>query len=233
VELGWRSLGLSYPLQHARTAAIQRLTPSAAGWLHRPGLQLVNISRQGGAALVQRLEPSVAQANRQGRFTLIPWRDLPVPQRQNLGSSLQAPAWACPNDDPGQDALQQLDPEISCVLLDHQQPIGWLIAHRVGDRLFRVSQWWVQPQRQGQGTALLLLHRAIAGALASPIGYHSGAFGMEPSNSPAIRLCQRKILPHASGVSQQQHAWLLLCDGSLERLHAGLERRQGSIGPTG
>jgi hypothetical protein len=90
-----------------------------------------------------------------------------------------------------------------------------------------VSQWWVEPQQQGQGTSLLLLHHAISGALASEIGYHSGAYGMDLSNTPAIRLCQRIILPLASGVTLQQHAWLPLSDGSLELLHppAGEEWR--------
>jgi hypothetical protein len=61
---------------------------------------------------------------------------------------------------------------------------------------------------QSHGAALLLLHRAIEGALASPIGYTMGTFGMERSNTPAIRLCARKILPVASGISQQRQVQL-------------------------
>ena len=206
--LGWRSLGLSYPLNHACTAAMQQLTLNADGWHQSDGMQLVHLDRRGGAELLQRLADSVARARRRGRFGLLAWGELPERNRQELGPALQAPKWAWPADDNGQDPVQNLDIEISTVLLDSGQPAGWLMAHLLGPRLFRVSQWWVKPDLQSHGAALLLLHRAIEGALASPIGYTMGTFGMESSNTPAIRLCARKILPVASGISQQRHVQL-------------------------
>ena len=208
--LGWRSLGLSYPLNHACTAAMQQLTLSADGWHQSDGMQLVHLDRQGGAELLQRLAGSVAKASRRGRFGLLAWRELPERNRLELGPALQAPKWAWPADDNGQDPLQSLDIEISTVLLDSGQPAGWLMAHLLAPRLFRVSQWWVKPDLQSHGAAMLLLHRAIEGALASPIGYTMGSFGMNRANTPAIRLCARKILPVASGISQQRHVLLEL-----------------------
>jgi len=202
--LGWRSLGLSYPLNHACTAAMHQLTLSADGWHQSDGMQLVHLDRQRGAELLQRLAGSVAKGRRTGRFDLLAWGELPERSRQELGPALQAPKWAWPADDNGQDPLQSLDIEISTVLLDSGQPAGWLMAHLLVPRLFRVSQWWVKPDLQSHGAALLLLHRAIEGALASPIGYAVGSFGMDLGNTPAIRLCARKILPVASGISQQR-----------------------------
>lgn len=207
-SLGWTSLSLSYPLNHDCTAAMQKLTASAAGWRQSDGLQLVHLDRQGGGRLLQRLEAAVVRAGRSSRLGLMEWRELPERSRQELGPLLQAPKWAWPAADDGHDPLQSLDVEISTVLLDGGQPAGWLMAHRVGERLFRVSQWWVNPGLQSPGAALLLLHHAIKGALSSPVGYTMGCFGMEPRNTLAIRLCARKFLPVASGISQQRHVEL-------------------------
>lgn len=203
--LGWKSLGLSYPLNHACTSAMQQLTLSADGWHQSDGLQLVHLDRQGGTELLQRLTGSVARARRGGRFELLAWGELPERNRRELGPALHAPKWAWPADDNGHDPLQSLDIEISTVLLDSGKPAGWLMAHLLGSRLFRVSMWWVKPELMGHGAALLLLHRAVEGALSSSIGYTMGSFGMKLGNTPAIRLCARKILPVASGSSLQRH----------------------------
>jgi hypothetical protein len=71
--LGWSSLGLSYPLNHACTEAMQKLTLNADGWHHSDGMQLVHLDRQGGAELLQRLADSVARARHRGRFGLLAW----------------------------------------------------------------------------------------------------------------------------------------------------------------
>jgi hypothetical protein len=92
-------------------------------------------------------------------------------------------------DSNDQDPLQSLDIEISTVLLDSEQPAGGLITHLMGPRLFRVSQWWVKPDHQSDGAALLLHSRVIEGALTSSIGYTMGSLGMELCNTPAIHLC--------------------------------------------
>jgi hypothetical protein len=209
-QLGWVGLGLSYPLDHHGTTAMEKLTSRDAGWVHSPGLQLVQLNRDGAQQLLLQLKPAVQRCMRSGRFRISPWRACPDGIRNGIGPRLAAPPWAWPRDDHGNDPLQALDAEISQVLLDHQEPAGWITAHRVGPRLFRVSQWWVQPRLQGSGVSLLLLHRAIEGALQSPHRYAIGTFGMEPANTEAIRLCDRTIAPFASGISRQRRAWLKL-----------------------
>lgn len=211
-QQGWRGLSLSYPLDHSCTPAMEKLTSRTEGWLHRPGLQLMQLDRQGAAQLVQRLTPLMRRARRAERFSFRAWADLAVTTRQGLGASLDAPPWAHPRDDGGQDPLQVLDPWVSTVLLDDDRAAGWITAHRVGERLFRVSQWWVKPELQGCGAALLLLHQAVQGALQSPQAYTSGTFGMEPGNRQAINLCQRKIAPFACSVNLQRRAWIQLND---------------------
>lgn len=209
-QLGWAGLSVSYPRDHSCTVAMHKLTKAEAGWKHTAGLLLLQLDRSGAARLLERLDPLLRHAQRSDRFKLTAWQELPPAQRNNLGPALKAPFWAWPSDDQGHDPLQVLDPVISTVLLDHQQTVGWLTAHRVGPRLFRVSQWWVRPSIQGTGAALLLLHRAVKGALLSPVGYEVGTFGMEPGNTMAVHFCERKIAPLAAGISRQCRAYIPL-----------------------
>jgi len=209
-QLNWTMLSVSYPLDHSCTAAMEKLTSASEGWSHRPGLQLMQLDRSGAAQLVQRITPLVRHAQRSGRFSLLAWRDLSAATRASLSESLNAPEWAHPSDDAGKDPLQALEPSISSVLLDGGQAAGWITAHRVGERLFRVSQWWVKPELQGSGVALMLLHQAVQGALLSPHGYSCGTFGMEPGNTQGLNLCQRKISPLACGVNKQRRASISL-----------------------
>lgn len=209
-QLGWQALTVSYPLDHSCTAAMEKLTSATEGWHHTPGLLLLQLNRNGAAQLVERLTPLVTHARQSGRFGLTSWDDLPATVRNLLGPNLKAPVWAWPQDDHGNDPLHELDRSISTVLTDGPQPAGWLTAHRVGARLFRVSQWWVQPALQGTGAALLLLHRAVGAALQSPNDYEMGTFGMAPQNTQVIRLCKRKIAPLATGSCQQRQAQIQL-----------------------
>lgn len=209
-QRGWSRLSVSYPLDHRCTAAMEKLTRSSEGWTHRPGLQLMQFDRSGAAQLVQRLAPVVRHAQRQQRFSLQAWHDLAAGTRRGLGDCLRAPDWAHPREDGPEDPLQTLDPAISSVLLDRGQPAGWITAHRVGARLCRISQWWVKPELQGSGIALLLLYQAVQEALRSPDGYACGSFGMEPGNMQALTLCARKIAPFACGVNRQRRASITL-----------------------
>jgi ribosomal protein S18 acetylase RimI-like enzyme len=209
-QLDLTGLSVSYPLDHSCTAAMEKLTSSSEGWSHRPGLQLMQLDRSGASQLVQRLTPMVSHAQRSGRFSWMAWSDLTAHTRRTVAQALNAPQWAHPKDDAGQDPLQALDLSISSMLLDGGEAAGWITAHRVGERMFRVSQWWVKPELQGSGIALLLLHQAVQGALQSPNRYAVGSFGMEPSNTQALKLCQRKIAPFACSVNQQRRASIAL-----------------------
>jgi len=205
---GWQSLSLGYPLHHACSAAMERLTNPTDGWHQELGLRLVRLNREGAKLLLDRLNPVLRENQRSGRFVLTAWNDLPDGVRNDLGPRLQAPAWAVPVVDDGEDPLQTLDPQVSSVLSDGQRPCGWLMTHRVGPQLLRVSQWWVEPGLQGTGRALLLLQRALSVGLASPRSYAVTTFGMTPNNRRAIRLCRKKIEPLAVEVIQQRHVWL-------------------------
>jgi predicted GNAT family acetyltransferase len=206
-DLGWTTLSLSYPLNHACTQAMEKLTRSSSGWIHRPGLQIMQLDRSGAADLVERLTPLVKHAQRSGRLKVKMWSDVEASTLRGLGIALGAPLWAHPREDLGQeDPLQTLDPACSAVLLNRGQEAGWITSHRVGQRLFRVSQWWVKPELQGRGAALVLLRHAVHGALQSRQDYAYGTFGMEAGNAVALNLCQRKLESFACSVNKQRRA---------------------------
>lgn len=208
---GWSSLTVSYPLDHPGTAAMQRLTRSELGWQHQPGLRLVHLDRQGGQALVDRLAPLAAHWQRGGRFKLLRWDALAPAEQAQLGARLQAPSWVWPLRDESQGVLiGELDADNSLVLLDHLEPAGWLIAHRVGSELFKVSQWWIVPQLQGRGVALQLLHRAVAGALACRPTYQHAVFGMDPHSKAMNHFSRQQIEPLGCGVQSNERAHLAL-----------------------
>jgi len=199
-RLGCTSLSLSYPLAHGSTAAMERLT---AGWQHSPGLRLVHSDRAGGAALVRKLTPLALRWRRSGRFSLVRWKAMGADLRLRLEQQQgQAPPWAWPAS--ADTALWQRDDLISQVLLDRGVVIGWLIAHRVGRSLFRVTQWWVAPEWQGRGVALVLLHQAVADALLAQPEYLSISFGVAAASGAMLRICHRHLETLASNVQANQ-----------------------------
>jgi len=201
-RLGFTSLSLSYPLAHRSTAAMERLT---AGWQHSPGLRLVHLDRAAAAALVQRLSPLALRWLRSGRLSLVRWQAMGADLRCRLEQrQQQAPPWAWPTS--ADTPLGQRDDQISQVLLDRDVVIGWLIAHRVGRSLFRVTQWWVAPEWQGRGLALVLLHQAVADALLAQPAYLSGSFGVAAASEAMLQICRRHLEPLASTVQANQWA---------------------------
>ena len=203
-RLGVQSLTLSYPLAHASTSAMGRLT---ADWHHSPGLRLVHLNRTGGAALVQMLTPLANRWLRSGRYALVHWQamDSELQHRLDLRQQ-QAPSWAWSAT--ADAALGQLDTRISQVLLDRQSVVGWLVAHRVGRSLLRVSQWWIIPEWRGHGLALLLLHQAVVDALKAQPSYLSGCFGVATSNAKMLNISHRYLEPLATSVqSNQRVSW--------------------------
>ena len=211
LRLGWPSLNLSYPLGHASTPALTRLTDPQQGWQRMPGLRLVHLDRAGGQALIKRLEPLAAHWQRSGRFQLKRWQNLSPEQQHQLDTLPTTPGWASAMQGRQDGPLGQHDGAISQVLFDHGRPAGWLIAHRVGHSLFRVSRWWVEPSLQGCGVALILLKHAVADALETKPEYRSGCFGVAPSSEAMLLLCQRYLEPLAIGVQANERVILQIC----------------------
>lgn len=208
LQMGWQSLSMSYPLGHGSTRAMKSLTDPKLGWQWTEGLRLVHLDRDGAQMLIQRLAPLVQRLQRFGRFSLLSWGELGCDAQKQLGQRLQAPRWAWPIAEDPDTPFACLDAAISTVLLDRGRPIGWLIAHRVGVSLFRVTKWWVVPAQQGKGIGLLLLEHTIREALATEPEYNSGSFGVAAENGSMLRLCARVIEPLASNVQSSQRCHL-------------------------
>lgn len=90
------------------------------------------------------------------------------------------------------------------MLLDRDVVIGWLLAHRAGRSLFRVTQWWVAPGWQGRGVALVLLHQAVADALLAQPDYLSISFGVAGASEAMLMICRCHLEPLATSVQANQ-----------------------------
>jgi GNAT superfamily N-acetyltransferase len=194
-RLHYSTLIISFPSDHASSATMERLTPLSQGWSHAPGLRLVHLDRKGLKALLERVDPIAAQCKRSNRFRIVAWNDLAALQRQKLMTVEQVPQWAMPYHAEVGDALGVLDPAVSQVLLDHEQPVGWLLAHRVGWSRIRVTAWWVRPSLQGKGLAVMLLKPAIATALQRQPIYTACSFGIAAENLVMQRLSRKHLEP--------------------------------------
>jgi GNAT superfamily N-acetyltransferase len=202
-ELHCSSLILSYPNDHANTQVMERLTPPGQGWCHSPGLRLVHLDRKGLEALLKRVNPVAKQCLRSNRFRMVAWGALSAPQRRQLMAVDKVPPWAKPDHAEIGDALGAIDPAVSQVLLDQEQPAGWLLAHSVGSSRIRVTAWWIRPGLQGRGLGLMLLKPAIATALQRHPAYSVCSFGIAADNLSMQRLSRRQLEPLSY---QQQEA---------------------------
>ena len=202
-QLHCSSLILSYPRDHANTQAMERLTPTRQGWSHEPGLRLVHLDRKGLEALLERVNPIGVQCKRSKRFRVVAWSALSPPQHQLLNAVEQVPQWARPNHSGNSDELGAIDSAVSQVLLDQEQPMGWLLAHRVGRSRIRVTAWWIRPGLQGRGFGLMLLKPAIAKALQCQPIYTVCSFGIASDNVSMLRLSRKQLEPISF---QQQEA---------------------------
>ena len=194
---------LSYPNDHANTQAMERLTPTGQGWYHAPGLRLVHLDRKGLEALLERVNPVAEKCLRSNRFRVVAWSALSASQRQQLMAVEQVPPWAMANHAEIGDALGAIDPAVSQVLLDQEQPAGWLLAHRVGTSRIRVTAWWIRPALQGRGLGLMMLKPAIATALQRQPVYTVCSFGIAADNLTMQRFSRRQLEPLSY---QQQEA---------------------------
>ena len=101
------------------------------------------------------------------------------------------------------DGISAFDAAVSHVLLDEDQPAGWLIAHRVGSSLGRVTAWWVRPDLQGRGLALMLLKPAIAMGLEREPAFASCSFGIAADNLTTDRsILQLRNVPVVQGMER-------------------------------
>jgi GNAT superfamily N-acetyltransferase/predicted GNAT family acetyltransferase len=200
-------LMVSYPLNHASTAAMQRLTNAALRWQHSPGLRLVHSDRTACLSVVKRLTPLTNRWLGRGRWSLLSWQALDASQLLEVEMLQQeAPLWARPESIECQGAVGQRDEAISQVLLDHGAVAGWLIAHRVGGSVFRVTQWWVTPQLQGSGIALLLMYQALSVALKAIPLYSCVCYGFASDNQSMSLMFSRFLEPLASRSYASQRA---------------------------
>lgn len=192
---GWKLINISYSMGQAFSTAMAKLTDPAQGWQSTDGLRIVRFNRDGGHAFIKRIAPLVQRMHRSSRFGLLPWCDITGDTKQKLGEQLKSPPEFWPQHNNATSLIEQLDESASTVLLDSGNPVGWLLAHRVGATLFRVTRLWIAPAYQGKGNSMLMLDYAVKQYLSEKQTYHNGCFGIAPHNNYMLKLSRRHIEP--------------------------------------
>lgn len=210
-RMGCSRVDVSYPLNHSATEAMQHLTKPALGWQHSQGMRLVSLDPKTAFPIIlERLNPLADRWLGCKRWTLVPFKDLNAHQLLEVETlQQQAPQWAWPEMIETQELLGKFDKDASQVLLDNGEVAGWLIAHRVGTSLFRVTKWWLAPQFQGSGVSLLLLRHALVNALEAIPSYSSASFGYAVNNQSMKLISRRLLEPLARSIQDTEKACIV------------------------
>lgn len=190
-HFGYSSVAVTFPRNHACTLAMERLTPKIQGWAHAPGLRLVHFDRKGLLALLDRVTPMAARWECSLRFRSIGWSALSAQQHQQITAAENVPVWALPDRVVLGDGISTFDATVSQVLLDNDNPAGWLLVNRIGSSLGRVTAWWVRPELEGKGLAVILLKPAIAMGLEREPAFAACSLGIG-ANSPMMQRLSRR-----------------------------------------
>jgi GNAT superfamily N-acetyltransferase len=210
---GCHALALDVPMGLPSSAALQALTPPAAGWRNWPGQLLVTVaSPQAFAPLAQRLAATAqSQQRRWGWWVeLITADHWPLLRQRAVDRNL--PGWArLPLlDDPA--AVADLDLQHCRVLRHGLDLVGWLLCHRPAPELLRYTVAWVDPPWDRRAGLFALLADVIpsahlAAGAPAPCGFPiaKGCFGFAQDNHAMATLCRKHFRPVASHWIETQH----------------------------
>lgn len=139
-------------------------------------------------------------------FSIIPWSDVTASDRQDMKRRPQEDPWIPEALDPSF-WEQDFEPTSSLGLRYHGKFVGWMINHRVDDKILRYSTGWVRPdlQRVGHYTPMIpLLIESITRAAAA--GFPGGVWFVSPQQAPMHRFARRWMVKYATFVGEAMRA---------------------------
>ena len=135
-------------------------------------------------------------------YQLLPWHALNGSQRAGA-AMLEAPAEVQPPPDP-----RGLEPAICLALLYHDDLVGWLLAQRTGATSVRYVSLFVAPAHRGRGRVMALLAEGFRRQHSAAIPV--GRTAIEIGNSSMLRLLQRHLGAHLSGIGHSRRSYTRL-----------------------
>ena len=131
-------------------------------------------------------------------FSLVPWSDLTVADRQAL-QHLNAPQSLSPfNQDPQIETLNSLG------LRHRGNVVGWLLTHRVAPDTIRYSTLYVAEPFQSLGRGVSLIAEGIHRQIVSSVPYCRGAVAVD--NPKMLRFVDRRLRPYLSWIGESRQS---------------------------
>jgi len=133
----------------------------------------------------------------QAPYSLVAWGQLSDLQR-HATTGLGAPA-------AGQPAAQeqfQPDPQLSLVLLHHDEPVGWVLVQRTGADSLSYASLFVAPAHRGRARGLAMLHEGFRRQQAAAIPMARAAIAS--NNAALVRLLHRHLGVHLQAIGQSR-----------------------------
>jgi hypothetical protein len=133
----------------------------------------------------------------QAPYSLVAWGQLSDLQR-HATTGLGAPA-------AGHPATQehfQPDPQLSLVLLHHDEPVGWVLVQRKGADSLSYASLFVAPAHRGRARGLVMLHAGFRRQHAAAIPMARAAIASD--NAALVRLVHRHLGVHLQAIGQSR-----------------------------
>ncbi len=157
---------------------------------------------------IYRVDAHITQASWFGQYRLARnvrlglWADLSLAQRKALAAAQGTwyPAYLSPFRDE-----ERIDPGLSVVLMQDDQPVGWCMAHAVAADTRLYTTLVVHPRIQHLGYAFTLVAESVNRQLSQGIPY--GLFAVLIANQPMLRIVKKWIQPYALATTEQRTAY--------------------------
>lgn len=132
------------------------------------------------------------------RFTIFPWPELTITDRQVL-EELDFSSQLSPLDDP-----QRMEPLNSLGLRYQDKLVGWIVTHRVTNNTIRYSTLFVAEKFQRKARGISLLAEAIQRQIDSSVENYTCA--VAPEYSDFLKFVRRHLQPYLTGMSESRQA---------------------------
>lgn len=184
---GYRSLELIYQTNWSNHPVVTPVLEKR-GWVVRPHRLILRMTRE---QLAQ--APVLKQYPIPPGFTVFPWPELTLAERQQLQQRQLDEGWYPPEQDPFQ-CEPFIEPQSSIGLRYQGQVIGWNIHHRFTPDTVRRVLLFLSPEYRDQGMGVALLIESLRRYLNTRIPFYTTE--VEASNSRLVAWWQRHLVPY-------------------------------------
>lgn len=192
-QYGWVKLSATIPSSSEFREKLDRVASALGIELMRTDSYMIyHYNRLGGVRLLRRLARSFyLRFKSSERLSLQSLSFLDDAAVTGLCSHVSVPQWARPEEFLSANGELRLNRDLSFILLSHNRPSGWLIAHSFGNQVVRVSVLWLADGMRGSIAATGLLYTFVLESLTS--GFKNCVFLVSTENAIMNRACANNL----------------------------------------